>query len=76
MRRTAVFAFSNDRKTEQFQSLYVPFETGIGMDMVDFYSLELPDDEVEWDEIAFGALISGAAPLREADPKTDKTNNE
>lgn len=46
------------------------------MDMVDFYSLELPDDEVEWDEIDFGALISGAAPLREADPKTDKTNNE
>ena len=76
VRRTAVFAFSNDRKTEQFQSLYVPFETGIGMDMVDFYSLELPDDEVEWDEIDFGALISGAAPLREADPKTDKTNNE
>lgn len=76
VRRTAVFAFSNDRKTEQFQSLYVPFETGIGMDMVDLYSLELPDDEVEWDEIDFGALISGAAPLREADPKTDKTNNE
>lgn len=46
----AVFAFSNDRKTERFQSLYVPFETGLEMDMIDFHSLELPDEsEVEWD---------------------------
>ena len=75
--RMAVFAFSNDRKTERFQSLYVPFETGLEMDMIDFHSLELPDEsEVEWDETDFEALISGAVPLRETDPKTDKTNNE
>ena len=74
--RMAVFAFSNDRKTERFQSLYVPFETGLEMDMIDFHSLELPDEsEVEWDETDFEALISGAVPLRETDPKTDKTNN-
>lgn len=74
--RMAVFAFSNDRKTELLQSLYVPFETGLEMDKIDFHSLELPDEsEVEWDETDFGALISGAAPLREADSKTDKTNN-
>jgi len=75
--RMAVFAFSNDRKTERFQSLYVPFETGLEIDMIDFHSLELPDEsEVEWDETDFEALISGAVPLRETDPKTDKTNNE
>ena len=75
--RMAVFAFSNDRKTERFQSLYVPFEKGLEMDMIDFHSLELPDEsEVEWDETDFEALISGAVPLRETDPKTDKTNNE
>ena len=75
--RMAVFAFSNDRKTERFQSLYVPFETGLEMDMIDFHSLELPDEsEVEWDETDFEALISGTVPLRETDPKTDKTNNE
>ena len=73
----AVFAFSNDRKTERFQSLYGPFETGLEMDMIDFHSLELPDEsEVEWDETDFEALISGAVPLWETDPKTDKTNNE
>lgn len=57
----AVFAFCNDENTTCFHGLYAPFETGLEMDMVDFYSLELPEDEVQWDEIDFEALIAGKA---------------
>lgn len=76
VRTIAVFTFSNDEKTERFHSLYAPFETGLKMDMVDFYSLELPEDEVEWDEIDFEALISGTSPLPETDLKKNKTNKK
>lgn len=72
-RKVAVFSFSNDEKTDVFHVLYVPFETGLGMDLVDFYSLELPEDEVEWDEIDFESLISGAeSHPTETDRKTEK----
>lgn len=54
-----------------------PLKRDLRWNMIDFHSLELPDEsEVEWDETDFEALISGAVPLRETDPKTDKTNNE
>ena len=59
VRTIAVFAFRNDEKTECFHLLFAPFETGLKMDMVDFYSLELPEDEVAWDEIDYEGLIAG-----------------
>lgn len=76
VRKIAVFTFTNDENSQKTETLYVPFETGREMDMVDFYSLELPEDEVEWDEIDFEALVSGAAALPDSTPKTAQTNNE
>lgn len=60
-RTIAVFTFSNEEKTTCFHALYTPFETGLEMDMADFHSLELPADEVEWDDTDFEALIAGKA---------------
>lgn len=58
-----------------FTGLYAPFETGLEMDMVDFYSLELPEDEVQWDEIDFETLIAGkASPVVSEGP--EKSKNE
>lgn len=76
VRKIAVFSFTNDENSQKTETLYVPFETGREMDMVDFYSLELPEDEVTWDEIDFEALVSGAAALPDSTPKTAQTNNE
>lgn len=70
VRRIAVFSFGNEENPLRSHSLYVPFETGREMDMVDFDSLELPEDEVAWDEIDFEALVSGAAALPDSTPKT------
>lgn len=60
VRKIAVFTFGDAEKTECFHLLYAPIETALGMNMVDFYSLELPEDEVEWDEVDYGALIRHA----------------
>lgn len=76
MRTIAVFTFANDEKGTRYRALYTPFETGLAIDMVDFYSLELPEDEVEWDDIDFDALISGAGAHPKTDLKQNKTNNE
>ncbi len=59
VRTIAVFTFCNEEKTICFHALYAPFETGLEMDMVDFHSLELPVDEVKWDDTDFEALIAG-----------------
>lgn len=76
VRTIAVFTFANDEKGTRYRALYAPFETGLGMDRVDYYSLELPEDEVEWDDIDFDALISGAERNPETDQKQNKTNKE
>lgn len=76
VRTIAVFTFANDEKGTRYRALYAPFETGLGMDRVDYYSLELPEDEVEWDDIDFDALISGAERTPETDQKQNKTNKE
>lgn len=76
VRTIAVFTFANDEKGTRYRALYTPFETGLAMDMVDYYSLELPEDEVEWDDIDFDALISGAGAHPKTDLKQNKTNNE
>lgn len=76
VRRIALFSLGNAENPLRSHSLYVPFETAREMDMVDFDSLELPEDEVAWDEIDFEALISGAAALPDSNPKTAQTNNE
>lgn len=76
VRTIAVFTFGNEENPLRAQSLYVPFETGRAMDRIDFYSLELPEDEVEWDDIDFEALISGAAALPDSNPKTAQNNNQ
>lgn len=72
VRKIAVFTFTNDENSQKTETLYVPFETGLAMDMVDYYSLELPEDEVEWDDIDFEALVSGAAALPDSNPKTEQ----
>lgn len=76
VRKIAVFTFTNDENSQKIETLYIPFETGREMNMVDFDSLELPEDEVAWDEIDFEALISGSAALPDSNPKTAQTNNE
>lgn len=70
VRKIAVFTFTNDENSQKIETLYIPFETGREMNMVDFDSLELPEDEVAWDEIDFEALISGSAALPDSNLKT------
>ena len=61
VRKIAVFAFCYENNKTCFHALYAPFESGLGLDMVDFYSLERHADVVKWDEIDFEALIAGKA---------------